>query len=114
MQSELDLLLGTAIDSLAKLEVLLYLHARPGVAQGPKEISGRLRRPRAEIDPALRELAEAGLIERFVLGTGRHVMYGPMEDAHVEEILSLLHKQYHRDSRARGRIVRAVVSRGRH
>lgn len=111
LQSELDLLLRTAIDSLAKLELLLYLHARPATAERPSEIGARLRRPAAEVESALKELAEAGLIERFALGTGRLAIYGPTEDAHVQELLSLLHEQYHGDPQARARIVRAASSR---
>jgi len=109
MESELDLLLGTAIDSLVKLEILLDLHARPGSAQTPDQIGSRLRRPREEVARALEQLSEAGLIDRFALGTGKHVIYGPAEDPHVGQLLELLHERYHGDPEARTRIVRRTA-----
>jgi DNA-binding MarR family transcriptional regulator len=105
MQNEIELLLGTEIDSLVKLELLLYLHERPGTAQPADELGARLRRDDAEVGAALEQLSAAGLIERFALGSGRHVVYGPSEDAHVQELLGLLHDEYHRGPEARLRLV---------
>jgi len=111
MDSELRLLLGTAIDSLVKLELLLYLYPRPGIVQTPDEIGGRLRRPVPEVACALAELSQARLVDRFALGTGKHVMYGPTEDAHVRELLGLLHEQYHSGLAARSRLVHEALHR---
>lgn len=111
MENELDLLLRTTIDSLVKLEALLYLHARAGAVHTAEELAGTLRRPLDATAAALAELAEVGLVERFALGSGRHVMYGPMEDAHVQEILGRLHSLYHRDPVSRAELVRRVMGR---
>jgi len=112
MESELDLLIGTAINSLLKLEVLLYFEDHPGAAQTADEIGVRLSRPREELKTALEELSQAGLIERFALGSGRHVVYGSADDPHVREVLGALEARYRRaDSRAG--LVRQIVSAGR-
>jgi DNA-binding transcriptional ArsR family regulator len=109
MESELDLLLGSAIDSLIKLEVLLHLHCRPGVVMRPEEIAAGLRRSEPELRAGLEELAEAGLIDRFPIGTGRHVIYGPSEDEHVHRLIGLLHERYHRDTDSRSLLVRTAM-----
>ena len=115
MQSELDLLLGTAIDSLVKLEALLYLYQRHGAVHTPDEISARLRCPAHEVSRALEELFQAGLIDRFSLGSGKHAVYGPTEDTHVQALLALLHERYHRGPEARTDIVQKILrSREQH
>jgi hypothetical protein len=108
VDDELDLLLGTAIDSLVKVDVLLYLHSRPGAVRSAQDIAGHLRRPERHVGSALDELAQAGLADRFPLGTGRHVVYGATEDEHVRGIIALLHQRY-RDPDTRVRVVRAAT-----
>ncbi len=109
MDNELDLLLGTAIDSLLKLDVLLYLHSRPRSVHRAQDIAAYLQRPPHQVTPSLDELSQAGLIERFALGTGRHVVYGPTEDEHVREIVDLLQRRY-RDPETRPGIVHGATS----
>ncbi len=109
MESELDLLLRTAIDSLVKLEVVLYLHQRAGGVQSAAEVSARLRRPEAEVARALEELSEVELIARFPLGSGRHVIYGASEDAHVQALLDVLRAEYEHDAGGRARIIGAIL-----
>ena len=111
MDSELNLLLGTAIDSLVKLELLLYLHARPGVLQSADDIAARLRRPSPEVGRGLDELASTGLVDRFAIGTGRYVMYGPTEDDHAQRVIALLHERYQRNPESRANLVRNAVQR---
>lgn len=111
MRSELDILLGTAIDSLVKLEVVIYLHNRPGTVHSADQIAAKLRRPREAVRAALEPLSADGLIERFPLGTGRHVLYGPSEDAHVQELLDLLHREYDAGGDSRARLVQQVLGR---
>lgn len=110
MKSELDLLVGTVIDSLVKLDLLLLLHARAGGVQTADEISAQLSRPPHQVTPALDQLAESGLVERFPLGTGRHVLYGPPEDQHMRDLLAQLHDRYRRDPAARSDLVRQVMA----
>jgi hypothetical protein len=109
MDTELDLLLRTAIDSLVKLELLIYFHSRPGSVHSPADIGKRLRRPTHEVAQALEELSHLDLVARFALGTGRHVMYGPSDDAHVQSLLGLLQERYTRDSSSRAEIVHKVL-----
>jgi len=109
VETELDLLLGNVIDSLVKLEALLYLHSRPGSAQSADEISLALHRPAPNVKSALEDLSRVELIERFSLGSGKHVVYGPTEDPHVQALLDLLHERYHRDPETRSRTVRQAL-----
>ncbi len=109
MDTELNILLGRAIDSLVKLEILLYLHGRKGGAQTTEELGASLRRPLPEVASALDQLARAGLIERFPIGRGRHSVYGTTEDAHVEALLELLSRRYHQGPDARSQLVRQVL-----
>jgi len=74
VDNELDLLLGTAIDSLLKLDVLLYLQSRPGSVQSSQDIAAQVRRPPYQVSASLDELSQAGLVDRFALGTGRRRM----------------------------------------
>jgi hypothetical protein len=109
VDSELELLLGSAIDSLLKLELLLYLHARPGIVEQPEAIAKQLRRLEPEVVPALEGLSEAGLIDRFAFGTGRHVVYGPAEDEHVHNLVALIDDCYHGEPGVRADLVRRIV-----
>lgn len=109
MDTELDLLLGTVIDNLPKLEALLYLHSHPGGAQSADDIAAALHRPAPQVKSALEDLSRAELVERFSFGTGKHAVYGTTEDAHVQALLGLLHDRCHRDPESRSRIVRQVL-----
>ncbi len=112
MDEELDLLLGTAINSLAKLEILLYLHQRPGAVTTSEKLAPVLRRPEEEIAAALEELSSLGLVDRFRVGTGRRVMYGTPEDEQSRRMLALLHEHYHRDPETRSALVRRILGQG--
>ena len=109
MDNELDLLLGTAIDSLVKLDILLYLHARPGVVQKPNDIAERLHRSQDEVTRALDGLSQAHLVDRFPLGPGRHVVYKEAEEAHVRHLIGILHDRYHSGGESRAQVVRAAT-----
>jgi DNA-binding MarR family transcriptional regulator len=112
MDNEVDILLGSAIDSLVKLDILLYLHARPGAVQKPNDIAERLGRSQDEITRALDGLAQTDLVDRFSLGTGRHVVYGEAEDAHVRHLIGILHDRYHSGGESRAQVVRAATRQG--
>jgi hypothetical protein len=109
METELDLLLGTVIDNLPKLEALLYLHSHPGGAQSADDIAAALHRPVPQVKSALEDLSRSELIERFSFGSGKHAVYGTTEDPHVRALLGLLHDRCHRDPEARSRLVRQVL-----
>ena len=109
MESELGLLLGRAIDTLPKLEILVHV-LRDGMSvRTAAEIGVQLRMPTDQATLALEELSQAGLIDRFALGTGRHVLYGPRDDSHVQELLQLLYARY-QDPAARGQLVRDALN----
>ncbi|MFB3882359.1 MAG: hypothetical protein ACE149_13915 [Armatimonadota bacterium] len=111
MDNELDLLLGAAINSLLKLDILLYLSAQGIGVVGAEDLAAQLRRPAQQVAAAADELAQAGLVDRFPLGTGRHVLYAPAEDEHVKEIVALLQERY-RHPESRAWIVRAAIGSG--
>ena len=109
MDSELNLLLGRAINSLTKLELIFYLREQHKGVQPSQEIATSTRRDPAEVVRALEELAHVGLIDRFAIGTGKHVMYGQAEDAHVRDIISLLHDRYHQDGESRAQVRQQIL-----
>ena len=111
MDEELDLLLGTAVNSLAKLEILLYLHQRPGAVTTGEKLAAELQRPRSLIETALEELASLDLVDRFPVGSGRHVMYGTPDDEHSRRLLEALYRRYHRDAESRSALVRRILGR---
>jgi DNA-binding IclR family transcriptional regulator len=106
---ELDLLLGRAIDSLVKLNLLVYLQAHPGLAQAPEEIAGQVQRPPETVAAALAELAELKLVARFPIGRGRLAMYGSSDDPHIKEILELLRTHYQEGGETRAQLVRKTL-----
>lgn len=110
MESELDLLLGRAIDSLPKLEILVHFLRNGMTVRTAAEVGAQLRRPTHEVTLALEELSQVGLIDRFALGTGRHVLYGPRDDSHVQQLLQMLHARYE-DPAARGQLLRDALDR---
>lgn len=113
MDNELDLLLGTAIDSLTKVNLLVYLQENPGQAQPPEEIAGRVQRPPARVAQALDELAEVKLVARFPIGRGRLVWYGSSDDERVRRLLDLLLARYREGGEARAQLVRRALRESR-
>ena len=111
MENELDLLLRTAIDSLPKLEILIHFIRDSGAVRTAAEIGVHLRRPADEVTKALEELSQAGLIDRFALGTGKHVLYGPRDDNHVRELLQLLYTRYQTPT-GRVQLLREAMGQG--
>jgi hypothetical protein len=109
VDDELDLLLGTAIDDLTKLVLVLELHSLPGSARSPAEIAAKVHQPEEMVTRALSALAAAGLVEQFRLGTGRLSMYGPSDDEHIRSLLGLLTARYHAGPQSRGQVVRRVL-----
>ncbi len=112
MENELDLLLGTAIDSLPKLEILVSFIRDPEGVRSAGEIGTQLRRPVGEVTAALEDLSQAGLVDRFPLGTGKHVLYGPRNEKHVRELLGILLERY-QDPAGRARILRETLGQSR-
>ena len=109
MDQELDLLLGTTINSLTKLEILLYLRQRPGAVVTGDKLAAALRRPEEVVASAVEDLASLKLVDRFALGTGRHVMYGAPEEEHSRRVLELLHEHYHRDAGSRSALIQRIT-----
>lgn len=108
MDTELELLLGTAIDSLAKLHLLLYLHHEPRVLTPEAAARGVGRSPDL-VGRALAQLAEAGLVTRFAVGRGRAVLYSASEDTHVQTVVGRLHGYYQESPEHRAEVVRKVL-----
>jgi hypothetical protein len=111
VESELDFLLGGAINSLPKLEILVHFQQEGSSVRSPAEIGVRLRRPTGEITTALEELAHAGLVDRFALGTGRHVLYGARNDTYVQQVLQVLYARY-QDPDARRQLLQHALGQG--
>ena len=94
MDHELDLLLGTLVDSLTKLAILLHVYADPVAVFSPEALAAALGRRLEGVRSALPELAEAGLVKRFSVGTGRLAMYSAREDEHLQMLMAGLRERY--------------------
>ena len=111
MEHELDLVLGTVIDSLAKISMLFFLRERPATAVTPDVIASHVGRQPEHVRYALEQLGEAKFVTRFPVGRGRIVLYGPAEDARILEMIELLYSRYHESDARRAEIMRKVLHR---
>jgi hypothetical protein len=109
MEAGVRLLLEQVIDDLVKLETVLFFHRCPSLIESADGVAHRLQRKKREITAALEALAASGLLERFVLGEGRHVIYSFTEDPRLQEAVSRLSRYFHEDPRLRVEIVKHIM-----
>lgn len=109
MDHELDLLLGTVIDSLTKLAILLHLQAEPHAVFSAEEVAAATNCREDAARTGLGELGEAGLVERFAVGRGRIVRYGAREDERVQTLLARLAERYAEGGESRAEVARRIV-----
>ncbi len=109
MDHELDLLLGTVIDSLAKLMILFHLLDRDAAVLTPEAIATGVGRQPEPVARALAELAEAGLVKQFQVGRGRNVLYRGGEDAHVRSLVAQLRTRWEESAESRAEVMRKVL-----
>ncbi len=109
MDNELDLLLGTLIDSLAKVMILFHLQDGAAAVLSPEAVAQAIGRRPEPVARALTELAEGGLVQRFAVGTGRIVRYSASEDRHVQSLLKLLRTRWEESTEGRAEVMRKVL-----
>jgi hypothetical protein len=74
---DVRLLLQNEIRSVAHLEILLQLHARPGEWWSAERMAGELRMSSAAVGERMEELSVGGLLEART-GEGRSFRYAPV------------------------------------
>ncbi len=109
MDYELDLLLGTALDSLTKLAILLHLHQQGAAVFSPEALATAMNRRPEGVQEALEQLAEAGMVTRFAVATGRHAMYGAREDERLQALIGRLQACHDEKSEGWAAVVRKVT-----
>ena len=109
MDYELNLLLGTALDSLTKVAVLLRLNRQTEAVFSPEALAVAMHRKPEEVQLALEQLAEAGLVKRFAVATGRYALYSAREDERLRALIGRLQTCHDERGESWAAVVRRVT-----
>jgi len=95
-------------DSAAKLGLVLFLRANPYALETARTLAQRLHRPAAQVEAALQDLADAGVVQLSSAGGGA-VLYTYAADGPHARAIEELAEAYHGPER--GAILAAVLER---
>ncbi len=109
MERELQEFLDGVIDSLIKLEIVLFFHSNPGTIDTPQGISMRIYRNCDLTASALRDLGSAGVLDCVTLGAGTYQLYSLTQSKDVLSVIELLDQRYHSDRTAMLDIIRRFL-----
>ncbi len=109
MEEDVDRLLEECIDSKVKLDLVLFFHDHPEIIDSAEAIAAWVARDVKAVEPALRLLSKAGLLDRFELGSGRYVLYAYAKSTRIRDTVARLSRIYHEDETERGVIVRRLM-----
>lgn len=109
MRDDIEKLISTRINDLVKLELALFFQQNPAFVDRVDGIARRVRRDPRDVEDALRMLAEAGVLERFELGSGKYVLYSYTRNPDMRCLLDGLSSAYHEDAAQRVQIVKRLM-----
>jgi hypothetical protein len=109
MDEDLAAIMQRGIDSLVKLELLLFFDSNPDLVDTAQAIAARLARDMRDVKFALRALAASDLVNRFELGAGRYVLYSRVESHHTRASIRRLSEVYHGDEQGRIEIIKKLM-----
>ena len=109
MEEDIARLLEECIDSKVKLDLVLFFHDHPKFLDTAQAVAAWVSRDARAVEPALRMLSKAGLVEKFELGSGRYVLYAYTKSGRLRDTVARLSRVYHEDEVERGVIVRRLM-----
>lgn len=109
MQDQLQAFLDNVIDSLIKLEIVLFFHGNPGTIDTPQGVAMRIYRNSDVTTKALEELCAKGVLDCAHLGAGKYQLYSLSQDASVLKNISLLDECYHGNRKVMLEIVKRFL-----
>jgi len=109
MEEDVARFLEECIDSKVKLDLVLFFHDHPKFVDGAEAVANWIARDAKVVQPALRLLSKAGVVDKFELGSGRYVLYAYTKSSRIRNTVAKLSRLYHEDEAARGAIVRRLM-----
>ncbi|NIM04623.1 MAG: hypothetical protein GTO55_01725 [Armatimonadetes bacterium] len=110
MDEEVKSLLQRAVKNLVSLEVTLFFHSHPEQPNDVEDLCRRMGCEPATVANALRDLANAGVVECFQLGAGRYEIYSYTHNTTVRSAVDRLSHCYHDDPKSRAEIIQHIIS----
>ena len=109
MTPELRSFVEGAVNSLVKLETVLFFHNNPATADTAEGVALRIYRNIEDVGPAVRELAEEAVLVETTLGSGRYVVYSLGAEEQTRRLIAELSRAYHYNVQDRMEISRLIV-----
>jgi hypothetical protein len=97
------------VHTIVGLDVALLYQQNPNTFDTAEGVALRTHRRIDEVRPAIEQLADAGLLERYQRGDGRYTCYGLAPGRDVWHLLCLLSEAYIDDPESRKEIVRMLI-----
>ncbi|MBC7287786.1 MAG: hypothetical protein H5T86_07030 [Armatimonadetes bacterium] len=113
MRQQLKTFIDEVIQDIVGLDVALFFQAHPGVFDTATGIAMKMGRTAEEVAGPLERLADAGILERYDLGAGRHRCYTLKRTDEVWSALCRLSELYLDNPSARREIIRMLIERRR-
>jgi hypothetical protein len=109
MEEDVARLLEEHIDCMVKLDVVLFFHDHPRFLDTAEAVASWVAKDVKAVEPALRALSKAGVVERFELGSGRYVLYGYTRSGNTRDAVAGLSRVYHENEAERSAIVKRLM-----
>ena len=109
MTPELRNFVEGAVNSLVKLETVLFFHNNPATADTAEGVALRIYRNIEDVGPAVRELAQEAVLVETTLGNGRYVVYSLGAEEEMQRLIAELSRAYYYNVQDRIEISRLIV-----
>jgi hypothetical protein len=109
MESELQAFLDDVVDTLVKLEIVLFFNGNPGTMDTSQGIAMRIYRNKELTAQALEDLCSKGVLEALSLRGGTHRLFSLSANTETRRLIRLLDERYHGDRIAMVEIVRRFI-----
>jgi len=113
MEVKLQAFLDEVIDSLIKLEIVLFFHSNPGTIDTARAIAMRIYRNEEATAAALEQLSAKHVLDRTTLGAGKYELYSLSQDESIRSVIGLLDKRFHSDKDTMLQIIRRFLPTGK-
>ncbi len=100
-----------AVQTVAGLDVVLYLQDNPDTFDTAAGLALRLRREVEQVQPALVRLADNGILDVHIRGDGQYRCYSLVRTRAVWDLLCRVSEAYMDDPETQKEIVRLLIAR---